>query len=267
VYSPWETGRVSFGWGRYAQFPDISSFYAENGSSHLLPARAEHFTATLEQRIGEHLRFRMEAFQRNDRNLLFQPFEDARLIGGTISPDYWQSPITNTLTGVTKGAEVFLQRRTANGWTGWVSYTFSRSEMRDTLAGIRFPSDQDQRHTINTYLSYRLRPSVNLSGKLSYGSGFPVPGFLTMQGGEYYLAAERNLVRLPAYQRLDVRMNKSKTFEHAKMTIFVEAVNVLNHSNYRFDSYNSYDPTTGQAYISLSKMFPILPSAGMTLEF
>jgi hypothetical protein len=266
AYTPWPNGKFSFAWGRYAEFPDISSLYAENGSPRLLPARADHYVGAFEERFGEHTRARVEAFQRNDRNLLFQPFEDARLINGQILPDNFQSPIMNTLTGLTKGASAFIQRRTANGWTGWASYTYSHSEMHDMLTNISFPSDQDQRHTINAYLSYRLRPTVNLSSKFSWGSGFPVPGFFSLQDGSYYLAAERNLVRLPPYQRLDIRLNKSKTFEHGKMTLYVEAVNVLDHANYRFDSYNGYD-SAGLAYISLSKMFPILPSAGVTFEF
>jgi len=267
AYAPWEAGRLSFAWGRYAQFPDIDSFYAANGSPRLLPARAEHFAATFEERLGSQTRIRVEAFERQDKNLLSQPLVDAHLIGGLISPDYFQSPITNTLTGVTKGAEIVIQRRSANGWTGWASYTFSRSEMFDRLTLVRFPSDQDQRHTLNGYLSYRLRPSINLSAKFTYGSGFPVPGFFTLQDGTYYLAAERNLVRLPAYQRLDIRLNKSKIMKHGKMTLFVEVVNVLDHANYRFDSYNGYDATTKQAYISLSEMFPLFPSAGVTFEF
>jgi hypothetical protein len=51
------------------------------------------------------------------------------------------------------------------------------------------------------------------------------------------------------------------------MTLFVEVVNVLNHSNCRFDSYDGYNPSTKQAYISLSEMFPLFPSAGVTFEF
>ncbi|HMF75853.1 MAG TPA: TonB-dependent receptor [Bryobacteraceae bacterium] len=268
AYSPWARGRLSFGWGRYAQFAEISSLYAANGNTRLLPATAEHYTAAFEQRIGLQTRVRVEAFQRNDRNLLFQPLMEARLIGGGgVSPDVYRSPILNSLSGRTKGAEVFIQRRTANGWTGWASYTFSRSEMQDALTGIRFLADQDQRHTINTYVSYRLRPSVNVSAKFAWGSGFPVPGFFSQRGDRYYLAADRNLVRLPAYQRLDIRVNKSKTLKRGKMTVFVEVSNVLNHSNYRFDSYNGFSGATRQAYISLSQMFPILPSAGVTFDF
>jgi len=266
-YSPWDDGKFSFAWGRYTQFPDIDSFYAENGSARLLPARAEHFAATFEQRLGNQARIRVEAFQRNDTNLLWQPLADARLVGSTIQPDSFQSAITNTLTGKTRGVEAFVQKRTANGWNGWASYTYAQGEMFDRFTLIHFPSQQDQRHTFNGYLSYRLRPSVNLSAKFSYGSGFPVPGFLAFQNGVYYIGAERDLVRLPDYQRLDLRMNKAKLLKHGKMTLFVEVVNVLNHANYRFDSYNGYDGNTKQAYISLSEMFPILPSAGVTFEF
>jgi hypothetical protein len=267
AYAPWKDGKFSLAWGRYAEFPDISSLYAENGSPRLLPAHADHYVAAFEERMGEHTRVRVEGFERNDRNLLFQPLEDARLVNGQILPDNFQAPLTNTLTGTTKGAEVFIQRRTANGWTGLASYTYSHSEMYDSWTRISFPSDQDQRHTINAYLSYRLRPTLNLSSKFTWGSGFPVPGFFSLENGNYSIAAERNLVRLPDYQRLDIRMAKSRTFEHGKMTLYVEGVNVLNHANYRFDSYNGYDGGTGLAYISLSKMFPILPSAGVTFEF
>jgi hypothetical protein len=267
AYAPWESDRFTFAWGRYAQFPEVDAFYAENGNSHLLAAKAEHFVATFEQRLGNQARIRIEAFERNDKNLLSQPLADAHLVGGAIYPDYFQSALTNTLTGKTKGAEVFIQKRTANGWTGWASYTFARSEMFDRLTLVRYPSDQDQRHTFNGYLSYRLRPSINLSAKFMYGSGFPVPGFLTLQDGTYYLGSTRNAVRLPDYQKLDIRMNKSKLLKHGKMTIFVEVVNVYNHNNFRFDSYDGYNSQSGQAYISLSQMFPILPSAGTTFEF
>jgi len=62
-------------------------------------------------------------------------------------------------------------------------------------------------------------------------------------------------------------VNKQRVFDRWKMTIYGKVLSVFNHANYRFDSYNGYDPATGQAYISLVKMFPLLPSAGVTLDF
>jgi hypothetical protein len=108
---------------------------------------------------------------------------------------------------------------------------------------------------------------VNLSAKWSYGSGFPVPGFFEQRGGIYYLTAVRNQARLGQYSRTDLRINKQKVFDRWKMTIYGEVVNVFNRGNYRFDSYDGFNARTGQAYLSFAKMFPILPSAGLMVEF
>jgi hypothetical protein len=43
-------------------------------------------------------------------------------------------------------------------------------------------------------------------------------------------------------------------------------VNILNRANYRFDSYNGHDDS-GRAFLSFSRMFPVLPSAGLMVEF
>jgi hypothetical protein len=139
--------------------------------------------------------------------------------------------------------------------------------MRDSLTGIRFFSDQDQRRTAKAYLSYRLRPSVNLSTKWTYGSGMPLPGFFRKEGDSFYLSSERNAARLGRYQRADFRINKERSFERWKMTIYAEVTNLFNAANYRLNSYDGYNPATGRVYLELTRMFPVLPSAGVMLEF
>jgi hypothetical protein len=42
---------------------------------------------------------------------------------------------------------------------------------------------------------------------------------------------------------------------------------MLNRHNYRFDSFGSYNTRTAQINVYLDRMFPILPSAGVVLEF
>jgi hypothetical protein len=71
------------------------------------------------------------------------------------------------------------------------------------------------------------------------------------------LNRDRNTARLDAYQRTDVRVNKSRPFDRWKLTIFGEVVNVVNRANYRFDSYNGHDGQ-GRAFLSFSKMFRVL---------
>ena len=89
----------------------------------------------------------------------------------------------NSQRGYSRGAQVFLQRRTANGFTGWISYAYGRAVLNDGLLGVSFPSDFDQRHTFNAYASYRWTSSLNVSMKYRYGSNFPLAGFFKNQNG------------------------------------------------------------------------------------
>ena len=257
---------LQLGFGQYAQFPALSAMASPLGSRHLLPIRSNQMIAAVEQRLGERTRFRAEVYNRADRDLTYQPFFDPRILNGKVFPPPLNPAFTNSLRGYARGAEVFLQRSSANRFTGWVSYAFGRTGMRDGISGARFISDWDQRHTVNVYGGYRLRPSVNLSARSSWGSGFPLPRFLRTAGGAYYLTTIRNGQRLGTYNRTDVRINKAWTHNKWKITLYGEVVNLTNRTNYVFESLDSYNNKTGQASVTVDKMFPILPSAGVVLE-
>ena len=259
--------RVLLGWGQYAQYPELPWLFSRFGGIRLLPERANHVLAAVEQRIGERTRLRAEFYQRDDRDLLFRPFYEPRIIGATVFNPPSLAPARNSLRGYARGVEVFLQRRSANRLAGWISYAYGRARLRDGEARIAFPADQDQRHTVNAYASWRIRPSVNLSVKGLYGSGFPIPGFLRRNGTLYFLDASRNALRLDAYRRLDARINKAFTFDRWKLTLYAEVVNLTNARNYRFDSFNGYNSRTGRASVTLGTMFPVIPSAGVAIEF
>ena len=253
-------------WGQYVQYPEVNVLTSVLGSTALLPERSNHATAGIEQRFGSRTRLRAEFYNRADRDLLFQPQFDPRIAAGKIFIPPLFPAYANSLRGYARGFEFFLQRSSANGATGWISYAFGRTGMREGVSGSRFPSNYDQRHTINVFGSYRLRPSINLSGKLSYGSGFPYIGYLQRTGGIYVLSASRNALRLPVYQRTDVRVNKSWTRDRSKFTLYGEVINIFNRTNYAFEVLNSFNSKTGQASVAVDKMFPILPSVGLVFE-
>jgi hypothetical protein len=175
--------------------------------------------------------------------------------------------LRNSQRGYSRGAQIFLQRRTANGFTGWISYAYGRAVLSDGDLGVRFPSDYDQRHTLNAYVSRRLRTTVNVSARFTYGSGMPLPGFYRLDGTAYFLASNRNGLRAPDYQRTDLRLNKAYVHKKSKATLFAEVVNLTNHHNRDFDSPGPYDSVTGRTYPNFFSMFPILPSAGVVYEF
>ncbi|HKE26073.1 MAG TPA: TonB-dependent receptor [Bryobacteraceae bacterium] len=257
---------LQLGYGQYVQFPELSILNSTLGNRGLPPMRSNQAIAALEQRLGERTRVRVETYNRADRDLIYQPFYDPRLIAGKVFTPPLLPQFANSLRGYSRGVEIFLQRSSANRFTGWVSYGFGRTQDRDGISGVRFPSAWDQRHTINIYGGYRLRPSVNLSARSSWGSGFPIPGFLVKTGSSYYLTSVRNSQSLGAYNRTDLRINKAWTRDKWKLTLYGEVVNLTNRTNYVFESLDSFNSKTGQAYVTVDTMFPVLPSAGIVFE-
>jgi len=264
--APGKSTRLQFGWGEYAQYPAVAQMTSNLGSRGLLPARTIQLTAAVEQRLGERTRLRAEFYDRTDRDLITQSLYDPRVIDGRLFVPPLNALYYNSLRGYSRGFEIFLQRASANRLTGWISYAYGHTRMRDSISRVSFPSEWDQRHSVNIYAGYRLRPSVNLSARSVIGTGFPIPGFLAKSGANYYLTSQRNGTRLGNYQRTDFRVNKNWTKVKWKTTLYGEVVNLTNQSNYRYDSFNGYTASTLQARISLDKMFPILPSVGIVVE-
>lgn len=260
------TTRIQLGWGQYVQYPEVSVLTSVLGRPSLLPERSNHVIAAIEQRIGERTRIRAEYYNRADRDLIFQPLFDPRIVNGKIFAPALNPPYVNSMRGYARGVEIFVQRSSANRVTGWVSYAYGRTGMRDGVTGQSFPSDYDQHHTINVYGGCRLRPSVNLSLRWSYGSGFPMPGYLQKSGTAYYLTSSRNQLRMDPYVRADFRINKAWTHDKWKLTLYGEVINFTNRANYVFDILDGYNAKTGQAFVTLNKLFPIIPSAGIVFE-
>jgi len=261
--------RLQFAWGQYAQYPELSQSFSIFGSPSLLPERSTHVEAAIEQSFGDKTRLRLEFYDRQDRDLLARPLFDPRLLtNGTVFFAPNSAPWANSERGYSRGVQVLLQRRTANGFTGWISYAYGVANVTDGVLHLNFPTDNDQRHTVNVFGSYRLRPTVNLSVKWLYGSGFPIPGFYRTgpAATPYLLSVNRNQLRFSSYQRLDFRVNKAWAKDKWKTTLFAEVVNLTNHSNLRFDSFDGYNGKTGQAFPTFFNMFPILPSVGVVFE-
>jgi hypothetical protein len=259
--------RVQLAWGQYAQFPELADLKSPYGGRRLLPIRATHAVGSIERRFGERTRVRAEYFEREDRDLIDRPWYEPRMLNGVVFVPPVNPPLYNSGRGYARGYEFIAERRSANRLTGWVSYAYCMARQRDGIERISYPTAYDQRHTVNAFGSYRVSPSVNLSAKWAYGSNYPYPGFLRIQNGVYYLTSARNQLRFDPFQRLDVRINKSWTQNRYKMTLYGEVVNVTNRRNYRFDSLNSYNTKTGQIGITLDRLFPILPSAGIVFEW
>lgn len=261
------TTRLAAGYGRYAQFPRLDQLYGELAGASLRAEGSQHFGLALERSLGSHVRARVEAYEQRESDLIFAGESEWRLEGGRIAPPAPSARLANALSGRSRGLEILLQRRSANGVSGWLAYSFGRATRSSRESSQRFDSDFDQRHAVTAFASWRAGRTLNLSAKYRYGSGFPVPGFYQERDGGVFLAAERNLFRPDTYSRLDLRANKTWLLGGHKLTLYTEVVNVFDRTHRRYADLDALNARTGQVAIENETLLPLLPSIGITIDF
>ena len=255
--------KFRLGAGRYHQFPDFEQMFGRLGNPQLKSERSTHFNAGVERSVGNRTRILAEVFDREDRELFFS-LNEPRLFNGFIT--FNEFPFQNSLNGHARGFELTVQRRSANKLAGWISYAYTHTELTDARDALVFPSDADQRHTVNVYANYRFNDTWNLSSELRYGSGQPIPGFFGQDSQGYFLTDERNQTRVPFFNRIDVRLSKAFLFKKWKMTLTGEVLNVFNRHNVRYAGFDFFT-FSGRVFGQLDRVFPIVPSAGVVIEF
>jgi hypothetical protein len=254
--------RVRAGAGQYVQFPSILQLAGRRAGLDLQATRARHADIAIEWRVQPELRWVAGLFQRLEEDGLRLPDGEPRVVNGRVRPASLTSRWENRVETTSRGIELLVQRRRPTGVSGWVSYAYALTRDRDVVADERYYGDYDQRHTLNVYVSWRVSHRLGASLRYRYGSNIPVDGYYARgtdaPDGEptYVLGAYRNVARYPAYSRFDARVQRSFIRGHRRLTLFVEALNVLNR-----DNYGPGGPGNAES------LFPIIPSAGLAIEF
>ena len=252
--------------GVYQQFPTFEQVIGAWGTPGLDPERATHVDVGVEQAIGQSARVQVTVYDREEKDFLRRAAAETRLVNGQLVPAFRAARYESRVEGSSRGIEMMLQRLDANGFSGWLSYSYGRNRYHDMVSGERYWGDLDQRHTVNLYGLYRMSPRMSVSGKLRMGSNFPAPGYYTESGGRYYVGETKNDVRLPSFARLDLRVNRTFTWSSRRLTLFAEVINVLNKDNERYHP-PSIDIRTFEARRLFESLLPVIPSAGLLFEF
>lgn len=127
--------------------------------------------------------------------------------------------IMRQVDGQSYGMELLLRKKVGR-FTGWLSYTLSRSERRYSC-GLR-PSDYDQTHVLNLVAQVRLPWNLMAGARFLLQTGRPV----TMLQPPDYAATVRNNRRLPTYVQLDLRLDREWIFPRWALSAFLEVLNV-----------------------------------------
>ncbi len=148
--------------------------------------------------------------------------------------------------GLSRGIE-FLLMRQAGRFTGWSSYTLSKTEHTISVFndGNPFPALHDQRHELNL-VGHFTAGNWNFSANWIYGSGSPYTapqGTYTLElldGTEvsFIHVGPKNGYRLPAYHRLDIAAYYTFDTDHADIILGFSIFNFYNRRNIWYREYN-----------------------------
>ena len=166
----------------------------------------------------------------------------------------------------------FLVEKTKGKFTGWASYTLSKSERQfdDISSGGWFSARQDRTHDISLVGVYDITDKISLSGSWVYSTGDAVTfpsGKYTIDGNQVNLYTSRNGDRMPDYHRLDLGMTiklKANKLESSDLNIsFYNAYNRKNAFSIEFGE----NPTTGSSEATRLALFGIVPSITWNFKF
>jgi outer membrane cobalamin receptor len=251
--------------GMQAEAPPLPALLGLLGNPDLVASRSVEVDAGVEQSLAGRLTLTLDAYHRHDRDQLFA-LAEPRLENGR--PTALMHPFQNSLDGRARGVEVAVRRDSARRVSGWIGYAFAVTRITDRLDRLTFPSDQDQRHTINAAGAFRVSGTFALSAQWRYGSGTPRPGFFQPATATLELGTERNTIRLPAYQRLDLKARKVYVWGSRTFTLSAEVLNVLNRKNeYNVTSTILSIAETGRYVSGLRQSFGVVPAVGLAIRF
>jgi len=168
----------------------------------------------------------------------------------------------------------FMARYNISKFSGWVSYTLSRTERRiETVNNNQiFPATYDKPHDISIVVNYDISQRVSMGALWLYQTGsavtFPA-GRGEYGGANFPIYTERNAYRMKDYHRLDLSLtwrNKEKPGRRWKTEWNLSVYNAYYRKNPWVINFKT-DENTGQTYAEMTYLFGILPAITFNFKF
>lgn len=165
------------------------------------------------------------------------------------------------------GMEIFIRHNPSRLFSGWVSYTLSRSEYYEHEGMAYRLTPWDQTHILTLIALFKLPKNWDIGLRFRLISGNPTS---VLKGGVYLsdynsyipIYDSVNSDRMPLFHQMDLRVDKKFIFDKWILSGYIDIQNVYNHRSIEGVIYN-YDYTQREWLEGL----PIIPSFGFKAEF
>ena len=249
------------GVGLFYQQPDIGSGQADKnfGNPDLKAEWAIHYSLGVEWKPREHINLDLTGFYKDLNHWISQTTASR--------PDGTPLRFDNSGAGRAYGLEVVARHELTSKFTGWLAYTLSRAERRDSGSPSYRLFEFDQTHILTVLGTYQLPRNWEIGSRFRLVSGdptTPVVGAVYNASIDRYrpVFGSKYADRLAPFAQFDVRVDKRWIFNRWMLNAYLDLQNVFNRANPEAMQYN-YDYTKHQVRQGL----PIYPIIGLRGEF
>jgi TonB family protein len=244
------------------QVPTLQELDVKFGNPDLGIIRGRQYSAGVEVRPRDHLRFDLTGFYKDLDDLTSTTTETVSRDGEVVPEVY-----NNGGSGEVMGLELFAEHRFAQNFRGWLSYTLSSARRTDYAAMDDRPFDFDQTHILNLAGNYQLPRNWEIGLRWRLISGNPttpiVGAGFDSDADEYQpVAGDNNGDRLPMFHQLDLRIDKRWIYRDWIMSAYLSLNNAYNRKNVEARSY-SFDYSQS----STTSGLPLFPILGIKADF
>ena len=252
------------------------------------PMKSDQYAFGIFYNLKNQLDLSLEGYYKSMNNLI--EYKDGASFMGESSG--WEEKVVMG-RGWSYGVE-FLAQRSFGSTTGWLGYTWSKTERlfdrpgQELNYGRIFPAKYDRRHDLSLTVMHKFSEKIDLSGNWVFATGNTAtlglhtnPGPIIPNTNEMYsypasqtYISSRNNYRYNNYHRMDLGVNFHKKKKRGTRTWNISIYNVYNQLNpfmvYQ-SSEGSYNPKTGQyesnKVLKQVTLFPIIPSVSYSYKF
>lgn len=225
------------------------------GNPFLATQRSIHYGLGFEHNFSRYLSLSVEGF--------YKDLDDQVIAQTSVrGPAYLNSGI-----GRIYGAEILFRHRPSARFFGWLAYTISRSERRDSPQDAYRIFQFDQTHILTLIGSYRIGRGWEVGLRFRFVTGNPA----TPVAGAVFNGDSGIYTQIPGmpfstrnapFHQLDLRVDKVWNFRRGNLDLYLEILNVYNNSNPEGIQYN-YNYTQSTTITGI----PFFPNLGLRFEY
>jgi TonB family protein len=261
-YKLWSWTTLKAAAGLFAKEPPPNTASAAYGNPNLQLQHALHLTCGVEQKLSAALGLELSVYfiHRYDQVIRTRAM---RRVGPVLEPLLY----TNAGRGQSYGMELLLKHKVTRRLYGWLAYTLAHSEEQLEPDEEPVATFFDQTHILTLVASVRLGRGWEAGTRFRLVSGRPETpvfgGFFDVDRDRYIrIIGELRSQRRPLFHQLDLRLEKTWTFQRWRLVAYLDLQNVYNAENPEATIYDFRYEQSAQL-----PGLPFLPSLGLRGSF